>query len=127
MLGHKIDFMLIRFRDSLERLKATELQIAQLRLYDFFEQTTSYLSVVELGLYESSVKTFRQLQEKGIEPNTPEWNAAIEETRKRQTEAMRPRLFPQIPTNRYVCFYPMARNRGDATPSYPLPIQTPPP
>jgi len=123
MLGHKSDFMLIHFRDSFERLKATELQIAQFRLYDFFEQTTSYLSVVELGLYESSVKTFRQLQEKGIEPNTPEWNAAIEETRKRQTEAMRPRLFPQIPTNRYVCFYPMDRKRGEAKNWYQLPIE----
>jgi len=123
MLGHKCDFMLVHFRNSFEQLRATELRIAQLRLYDFFEQTTSYVSVVELGLYESSVKTFRQLQEKGTEPNTPEWNAAIEETRQRQIEAMRPRLFPRIPTNRYVCFYPMDRKRGEAKNWYQLPIE----
>ena len=53
LLGHKGDLLLIHFRESFEQLKAVELQIANLRLSDFLEQTTSYLSVVELGLYES--------------------------------------------------------------------------
>jgi chlorite dismutase len=123
LLGHKGDLLLVHFRNSFEHLKATELQIAQLRLNDFFEQTTSYLSVVELGLYESSVKVFRQLQERGVEPNSPEWNAAIEDTRKRQMEAMRPRLFPQIPASRYLCFYPMDRRRGEDKNWYQLPIE----
>ena len=79
--------------------------------------------MVELGLYESSVKLFRQLQEKGLEPNSPEWNAQIEETRKRQTEAMRPRLYPQIPASRYICFYPMDRRRGEDKNWYQLPIE----
>ncbi|MBZ5524401.1 MAG: heme-dependent peroxidase [Acidobacteriia bacterium] len=123
MLGHKGDLMFIHFRNSFEQLKATELQISQLRIGEFFETTTSYLSVVELGLYESSVKLFRQLQERGLEPNSPEWNAEIEETRKRQTEAMRPRLYPQIPASRYICFYPMDRRRGEDKNWYQLPIE----
>jgi len=123
LFGHKGDLLLVHFRNSFEQLKAAELQIANLRLSDFLESTTSYLSVVELGLYESSVKTYRDLTEKGVEPNSPEWNAAIEETLKRQREAMAPRLFPEIPTARYICFYPMDRRRGEDKNWYQLPIE----
>src|SRR6266852_1831090 len=37
MLGHKGDLMFIHFRNSFEQLKATELQISQLRISDFFD------------------------------------------------------------------------------------------
>jgi peroxiredoxin len=123
LLGHKGDLLLVHFRNSFDQLKAAELAISRLRLSDYLEQTTSYLSVVELGLYESSVKLYRDLREKGIEPHSPEWNAAIEDTVRRQTEAMRPRLFPQIPPARYVCFYPMDRRRGEDKNWYSLPIE----
>jgi hydrogen peroxide-dependent heme synthase len=123
MLGHKADLMLIHFRNSFDHLKHVELEIARLRLNDYLEQTTSYVSVVELGLYESSLKLYRTLQEKGIAPHSPEWDAAIAETVERQTEAMRTRLFPQIPPSRYVCFYPMDRRRGEDKNWYSLPIE----
>ena len=123
LLGHKGDLLVVHFRNTFDQLKAAELAISRLRLSDYLEQTTSYLSVVELGLYESSVKLYRDLREKGIEPHSAEWNAAIEDTIKRQTEAMRPRLFPQIPPNRYICFYPMDRRRGEDKNWYSLPIE----
>ena len=123
LLGHKGDLLLVHFRKSFEQLKAAELQLANLKLSDFLEQTTSYLSVVELGLYESSVKMYRSLQEQGIQPNSPEWNEVMQETLKRQTEAMRPRLYPQIPSARYICFYPMDRRRGEDKNWYQLPIE----
>jgi hydrogen peroxide-dependent heme synthase len=123
VLGHKGDLLVLHFRNSFDQLKAAELQISRLRLNDYLEQTTSYLSVVELGLYESSVKLFRELREKGIQPHSEEWNAAISDTTKRQTEAMRTRLFPQIPSARYICFYPMDRRRGEDKNWYSLPIE----
>jgi peroxiredoxin len=123
LLGHKGDLMLVHFRNSFDQLKAAELQISRLRLSDYLEQTTSYLSVVELGLYESSVKLYRELRGKGVEPHSPEWNAAVADTVKRQTEAMRTRLFPQIPPARYICFYPMDRRRGEDKNWYSLPIE----
>ena len=123
VLGHKGDLLVIHFRNSFDQLKAAELAISKLKLSDYLEQTTSYLSVVELGLYESSVKVFRELREKGVTPHSEEWNTAIAETVKRQTEAMRPRLFPQIPANRYICFYPMDRRRGEDKNWYSLPIE----
>ncbi len=123
LLGHKGDLLVVHFRNSFDQLKAAELAISRLRLSDYLEQTTSYLSVVELGLYDSSVKLYRTLREKGVEPHSPEWNAVVEETVKRQTEAMRPRLFPQIPPARYICFYPMDRRRGEDKNWYSLPIE----
>jgi chlorite dismutase len=123
LLGHKGDLLVVHFRNSFDQLKAAELAISRLRLGDYMEQTTSYLSVVELGLYDSSVKLYRTLREQGTQPHSPEWNAVIEETIKRQTEAMRPRLFPQIPPNRYICFYPMDRRRGEDKNWYSLPIE----
>jgi chlorite dismutase len=123
LFGHKGDLLVLHFRNSFEQLKAAELQISNLRLSDFLEPTTSYLSVVELGLYESSVKMYRNLQEQGAEPNSPEWNSVIAETIKRQKEAMHPRLYPQIPPARYLCFYPMDRRRGEDKNWYQLPIE----
>jgi chlorite dismutase len=123
MLGHKGDVMLVHFRDSFEGLKSAELQMANLRLWDLLEPTTSYLSVVELGLYDSSLKLYRSLAERGVEPHTPEWNKEVEETIARQSEAMKSRLWPKIPANRYACFYPMNRLRGEDKNFYTLPIE----
>jgi chlorite dismutase len=123
LLGHKGDLMLIHFRPSFDQLNQAELDLARLRLHDFLEPATSYLSVVELGLYESTLKTYRALAERGVEPHSEEWNKAIAETIVRQKEAMKPRLFPAMPPNRYVCFYPMDRRRGEDKNWYTLPME----
>jgi hydrogen peroxide-dependent heme synthase len=123
MLGHKADLMLIHFRDSFEDLNAAELRLNRLALQDFLEPTTSYLSVIELGLYESTIKLYRSLAERGVEPHSEEWNAAVKDTLDRQKQAMSARLFPKIPSTRYVCFYPMDRRRGEDKNWYTLPIE----
>ena len=123
VLGHKGDLMFVHFRSSFDELNQAEMQISQLRLNDYLEPATSYLSVIELGLYESSVKTYRELAERGLEPHSDEWKQAINEILARQKEAMRPRLFPEIPKAKYVCFYPMDRRRGEDKNWYTLPIE----
>jgi hydrogen peroxide-dependent heme synthase len=123
VLGHKGDLMLVHFRESFDALNQAELQLARLRLSDYLEATTSYLSVIELGLYESTIKVYRALMDRGIEPNSDEWKREINETLERQKEAMRPRLFPAMPPNRYICFYPMDRRRGEEKNWYTLPIE----
>ena len=55
VLGHKGDLMLVHFRESFDALNQAELQLARLRLSDYLEATTSYLSVIELGLPSSNV------------------------------------------------------------------------
>jgi hydrogen peroxide-dependent heme synthase len=121
-LGHKADLMLIHFRDTLEDLNRTELELARLELFEYLEQRHSYVSVVELGLYESSVKTYASLAEKGIEPHSAEWNEEVKQVMARQGAAMTPRLFPRIPESRYLCFYPMDRKRGEEINWYTVPM-----
>jgi len=123
LLGHKGDLMFLHFRESFDDLNRAELQLAQLRLSEYWEPTTSYLSVIELGLYDSTTKIYKTLAERGIEPHSEEWKREIQETLARQKEAMRPRLFPSIPPNRYACFYPMDRRRGEDKNWYTLPIE----
>jgi len=123
MLGHKADLMFVHFRDSFESLNAAELRLNGLAIQDFLEPTTSYLSVIELGLYESTIKLYRTLAEKGVVPHSEEWVTAVKDTLERQTQAMSVRLFPKIPSTRYVCFYPMDRRRGEDKNWYTLPIE----
>jgi hydrogen peroxide-dependent heme synthase len=123
LIGHKGDLMLVHFRPSFDELNRTEIEWQQLRLSDYLEPATSYLSVIELGLYESSMKAYRELTEQGTEPHSDDWKRAINEILDRQREAMRPRLFPEIPKSRYVCFYPMDRRRGEDKNWYTLPIE----
>ncbi len=114
MLGHKGDLMVVHFRNSFDELNAAELAIKRLRLQRYLEPTNSYLSVIELGLYDSTVKLYKQLIERGATPHSEEWEKAVQETIERQKAAMQPRLFPKIPAHRYLCFYPMDRKRGEA-------------
>ncbi len=123
LLGHKGDLMLVHFRETFDQLNQAELDLARLSLSDFLEPETSYLSVIELGLYESSLKTYKSLAEQGVEPHSEEWKKAIQETIARQQEAMKPRLFPAMPPNRYICFYPMDRLRGEDKNWYTLPME----
>jgi peroxiredoxin len=110
-LGHKGDLMLVHFRRSFDELNQAEIEIANLELADYLEPTTSYLSTIELGLYEGSVAIYSDLFAKDIEPHSPEWNSAIEAELTRQREKVVTRLYPKIPPRRYLCFYPMDKKR----------------
>ncbi len=113
LLGHKGDLLVLHFRRALDELNDTELCLANLKLAEFLEATTSYLSVVELGLYEASVRLYSGLQEKGLQPNTLEWDQAVEAEVARLRQVMAARLWPEIPPRRYLCFYPMDKKRGE--------------
>ena len=123
VLGHKGDLLFLHFRDSVEELNRAEIRLSGLRFHDYLRQSGSYLSVVELGLYESTVKLYRSLAERQVTPHSEEWNREVEDLLGRQRQAMRPRLFPKIPDSRYLCFYPMNRRRGEARNWYTLPIE----
>ena len=121
-LGHKGDLILVHFRDSLEALNQVELDLAQTRLSDFLTPVHSYVSVVELGLYESTRKTYEAAAAKGLETFTPEWQAEVAASLQRSAAAMAPRIFPAIPEAKYICFYPMDRKRGEQVNWYSVPF-----
>src|SRR6266568_5156700 len=121
-LGHKGDLILVHFRDSLEALNQVELNLAQTEFYNFLDLRHSYVSVVELGLYESSRKTYETASAKGLETFSPEWQAEVDASLQRGAEAMKPRLFPAFPETKYMCFYPMDRKRGEGVNWYSVPF-----
>ena len=123
LIGHKGDLMLIHFRNSFADLNQAELNLAGLRLSEYFEPASSYLSIIELGLYDSTLKIYKELTAQGIPPHSDQWKAEIECKLARHREAMHPRLFPEIPPHRYICFYPMDRRRGEEKNWYTLPIE----
>ena len=122
LLGHKGDLMLLHFRRSFEELNQAELAVARLRLSDYLEPAASYLSIIELGLYESTSKIYQGLAGRGVQPHTDEWKQEVEAALERQRQAMAPRLWPEIPAAKYLCFYPMDRRRGESVNWYTEPM-----
>jgi chlorite dismutase len=121
-LGHKGDLIMVHFRRSFEALNDAELKLAGLRLNDYLEPATSYVSVVELGLYDSSVQLYEALAAQGVQPGSPEWLEAEQKKMEEQRQAMAPRLWPRVPPHRYLCFYPMDKKRGEVNNRYSVPI-----
>jgi chlorite dismutase len=121
-LGHKGDLMLVHNRDTIEQLAQTERDLARTEFGSFLQPTHSYLSLVELGLYESSSKLYAQLAAENIEPHSEAWEARVRDTMGRQAAAMSTRLYPEIPNAKYLCFYPMDKKRGEQVNWYAKPM-----
>ena len=95
-LGHKGDLMIVHFRRSFEELDHAEIAVAGLALSDYLEPTTSYLSVIEIGLYEATVALYRKARR--------EWRRAAfaangnlrsSRSSRRQREKISPRLLSE--------------------------------
>jgi len=123
VLGHKADLMVIHFRRDFEELSQAELSFAQTKLNDYLEPTTSYVSIVELGMYEMTAKIHSQLAERGLHSGTDQFDKAFDEEMQQQHKRMINRLFPEIPKRRQVCFYPMNKRRGESKNWYMEPFQ----
>ncbi len=123
ILGHKADLMLVHFRAGFEHLARAQAEIAALTIDNYLEPTTSYLSMVEIGLYEASVRLYERLATDGIEAGTPQWRDAVDAALNENREKLAARLWPRIPERRYVCFYPMNKRRGEHRNWYQLPIE----
>src|SRR5262245_33330793 len=79
LLGHKGDLMVIVFRRSFDDLGRVQLAMSQTKLFAFLTATTSYVSIVELGMYEMTAKIHRQLSEQGLTHDSDAYNAAFDE------------------------------------------------
>jgi chlorite dismutase len=110
-------------RRSLDDLAQAQLEVGRLPIARFLEQTGSYLSVIEIGLYEATVKLYAELAAKNVKPHSPEWKQAVDTELANQRNKLGARLWPKIPARPYVCFYPMNKRRDGADNWYILPIE----
>src|SRR5918995_1354433 len=112
MLGHKADLMFICFRRDFEQLAHAQLALSRTELHTILEPTTSYVSVVELGMYEMTGKLHQQLGARH-KPGSDEFESAFDAEMDTQRQRVMTRLYLELPKARYVCFYPMNKRRGE--------------
>ncbi|HMY05305.1 MAG TPA: heme-dependent peroxidase, partial [Candidatus Obscuribacter sp.] len=124
MLGHRADLMLTHYSRNYEGLAHAQTVVDKLRLTEFLEPTTSYVSILELGLYDATGKIHAALAQQELKPGTQEWIQAFDQMVKEQEKVPHNagRLWARIPQRRYVCFYPMDKKRGEDVNWYMLPF-----
>lgn len=122
ILGHKADLMLTHYSKNFEGLALAETAFDCCRLSKFFKVTNSYVSILELGMYEATGKIHASLSERGLKPNSEEWVSAFDELVKKEEQNPRhaSRIWARIPQRRFVCFYPMDKKRSDTVNWYML-------
>jgi chlorite dismutase len=123
LLGHKADLMVIYFRNSFEDLSQAQLEFQQTPLNDYFEMTTSYVSIVELGMYDMTAKIHQQLATRGLKSGSDEFERGFDDEMAQQRNRVVGRLLPEIPQRRNVCFYPMNKRRGESKNWYMVPFE----
>jgi chlorite dismutase len=122
ILGHKCDLMITHYARSFDELAAVEAQFDKLELAESLSAVGSYVSVLELGLYEATAKIHTDLLARGLTAHSETWNAAFDELLAEQARQPRnaARLWAKIPPRRYICFYPMNKRRGETVNWYDL-------
>lgn len=123
LIGHKGDLMLAHFRPDFEDLQGAEQAVAQLPIWPYLKPATSYVSVVELGMYEMTAQIHHRLRDRGLETGSPEFEQAFDAEMAEQRRRVLPRLFQEVPQRRYVCFYPMNKHRGEQKNWYATPFE----
>jgi chlorite dismutase len=113
LLGHKGDLMLIHFRRTPEALQAAQIATARLPVAPCLEPLGSYVSVVELGMYEMTGLIHGRLGERGLKTGSEEFETAFDAEMEEQRKRVEGRLFLEVPRRRHVCFYPMNKHRGE--------------
>lgn len=125
LIGHKADLMFTHYAKSFEGLAAAQMQLDACELFEYLEPRESYVSILELGLYDATGKIHAALKERGMKPFSAEWNAAFDEMLLEQAGNPRNagRIWARIPQRRYVCFYPMDKKREGTDNWYMLPFE----
>ena len=124
LVGHKGNLMLTHYAKSFDGLAHAQNIVDGLELAEYLDPLHSYVSVLELGLYDATQKIHRALEERALKAHTAEWETAFDELLDEQVQSPRNagRLWAAIPPRRYVCFYPMDKKRGENVNWYMLPF-----
>ncbi len=113
IVGHKGDLMVTHYARTYEGLLYAQTLVDKLEVREYLAPLGSYVSVLELGMYDATGKIHAELQSRGLTADSPEWIAAFDELVRKQAESpyVGPRLWAKVPHRRYVCFYPMNKKR----------------
>jgi len=123
LIGSMSDLMVIHFRDSLDAIGEAEDAIAKSELIKVVEQTYSFLSVTEAGLYHITAELARAAEARGGKVGDAEYARTLAGriAAERESDHLKRRLYPELPhAMPYVCFYPMSKRRDEGQNWYTL-------
>lgn len=125
LIGHKGDLMITHYARTFDGLAYAQTLVDKLELREFLDAQGSYVSVLELGMYDATVKIHAELAERGLNPQSPEWIRGFDELIEQQAANpyVAPRLWAKIPRRRYAAFYPTSKRRGERHNWYALPYE----
>lgn len=123
VLTQKGDLMLLHYRESPEELNRVELAFRQTPLYDYLKPAYSYFATIEIGLYELTAMARKKLADQGVTAGSAEYEEYFEREMEKQKQRVQSRLFRNIPEERYICFYPMNKRRGEQVNWYTLSME----
>ncbi|MFB6266759.1 MAG: heme-binding protein [Halodesulfurarchaeum sp.] len=104
--GHKADLLLLHLRATLDEVERAERSFEGTAFAEFTEQSTSFVSVTEIGGYTS--------------PAYFEDPESVDPGIRRYMETKR---YPSVPEDVYVSFYPMSKRRDPDANWYGLPLE----
>ena len=113
VLSNVADLMLVYFRRTPDELSEVEQIVSELAIFEYLTPAYGYFSVVELSLHGAADRYKKLLAKQGLEEDTVEWELALEEQLEKEKETQKARLWPEIPEDPYICFYPMNKKRGE--------------
>ncbi len=123
LIGHKGDLMLIHMRRGWDALQSAQLAVARLGLHAYLEPTSSFVSMVELAMYEMTMQIHKRLGERGLRSGSEEFERAFDSEMDEQRTRVSGRLYAEPPARRHVCFYPMNKRRGEHRNWYAEPME----
>lgn len=123
VLTQKGDLMFVHYRQSPDDIKRVELEFQQSTLFPYLKPAYSYFSVIEIGLYELTAMANMKLAREGLTPGKAGFDEAFAKEMEGQKQRVQSRLFRKIPDQRYICFYPMNKRRGEQVNWYTLTLE----
>lgn len=123
LLGHKGDLMLVHYRTKIDALNRVERAFKRLKLAGALKPAYTYISVIEASLYEAVAIAQRKAGDKGHAMGSAPWKAAFEAEMAKEKKVLETRVNRSVPEDRYCCFYPMSKRRGEQVNWYNLPVE----
>lgn len=125
MLTPKADIGFMLLTDDLHKANEFEKALCRSLGPDVLSSTYSYLSMTELSEYTTSEEEYlAQLASEGVDADSEEHKAKVEEFHRRIAKYNQDRLYPNMPDWPVFCFYPMGKRRTDGNNWYHLDFET---
>ncbi|HVA29221.1 MAG TPA: chlorite dismutase family protein, partial [Candidatus Baltobacteraceae bacterium] len=87
IVGHKGDLMITHYAKTYEGLAYAQTLVDKLEVREYLHPLGSYVSVLELGMYDATGKIHEELNSRGLIAPSPEWIAAFDELVAKQAES----------------------------------------